>query len=328
MKKMITATAAALFTAVTAAGAMAAEIPDHRGTSLDKFEIGTAKLSSNVLKYSSIFKAAGDQYGIDPNILAAVCMQESSGINYQYYNDGTERPAWGIMQIEYTNNGSFSRFGENLTGTAWSSEDRLDPEKAVPYAAYLLSEALYRYDCDYAKMLQAYNFGEPVLNRILEAAGDAWLEERENAKDYVSDWPYSSYGDKEYVEHVLRYYYHDIEYIGAKVRLDGELVKFDNQYPIIEDGTTMIPVRAVSEMLGASVEWDQDAQRVHIDSEGKQIDLYLGSDIGYINGEPVEIEASVEMYNNRTLIPLRFVAETLDVEVVWNGETRTVELYR
>ncbi|MGN1116806.1 MAG: stalk domain-containing protein [Candidatus Ornithomonoglobus sp.] len=328
MKKILTAGAAFVLSVITSAAAFAAEIPDHRGTDLDNFSIGTSKVSAKVSQYNDIFKEAGDQFGIDPNILAAVCMQESGGVNYQYRSDGSEYPAWGIMQIEYTNNGSFADFGEDQTGYAWSSEDRLDPSKAVPYAAYLLSEALYKYDCDYAKMLQSYNFGSIVLDRIIAAAGDEWLDERANAVSYVSNWPYSTYGDKEYVEHVLRYYCDDIDYIGAKVRLNGSLVRFDNQYPIIDGSTTMIPVRAISEMLGAEVGWDPAEQHVYISSGDKLIDLYVGDDTGYINDEPYEIECSAEMMNNRVLVPLRFVAEALGVSVEWNGETRTVELYK
>ncbi len=328
MKKMLTAGAAAVLLMITSAAAFAAKIPDHRGTDLDNFSIGTSRVSAKVSQYNDVFKQAGDQFGIDPNILAAVCMQESGGVNYQYRSDGSEYPAWGIMQIEYTNNGSFAEFGEDQTGCAWSSEDRLDPSKAVPYAAYLMSEALYKYDCDYAKMLQSYNFGQIVLDRIIEAAGDEWLDERANAVSYVSNWPYGTYGDKEYVEHVLRYYGDEIDYVGAKVRLNGALVKFDNQYPVIDDGTTMIPVRAISEMLGAEVGWDPEEQHVYISSGNKLIDLYVGDDVGYINDAPYKIDRPAEMYNNRVLIPLRFVAEALEVGVEWNGETRTVELYK
>ena len=323
MKKIVLMMAVIMGMVITT---VSAKIPDHRGTSLESFPFGTRKISSRVTAYNDVFKQAGDQYGIDPNILAAICMQESGGINYSHYNDGTSRPAWGIMQIEYTNEKDFAAFGKDRTGVAWTLEDRLDPEKAVPYAAYLLSEALYKYDCDYAKMLQSYNFGEGVLNKIIAAKGDDWVSERENAVDYVKNWAYKTYGDPLYIEHVLSYYYNNIDYIGTKVRLNGSPVKFDNQYPIIIEGTTLIPVRAVSEMLGARVEWNGEEGHVHINKKGKRIDLYVGENVSYINDEPFGIEIPAEVINNRTLVPLRFVAEALDVEVNWNGEIRTVEL--
>lgn len=306
--------------------AMAAAIPDHNGTDLSQFAIGTSKVNKAVRSYSDIFKSAGDQYGVDPNIIAAICMQESGGINYMYYDDGTPRPAWGIMQIEYSNEKAFAQFGEHRTGTPWTLADRADPEKAIPYAAWLLSEALYKYEYDYAKMLQSYNFGQIVLDRILAASGDGWLDERKNAVDYVSNWPYESYGDKQYIEHVLRYYRKDIDYVGAKVTLNGELVKFSDQYPIIDNGTTLVPIRAVSEMLHADVDWDQENGVATVVKGDRTIKLYTGTTTAYINEEEHELEVSAEVVNNRTLVPLRFVAEALDMEVIWHGENRMVEL--
>ena len=211
--------------AFSSLSAYAAEaIPDHNGTSMEGIEIGTVKLNAAVKSYSDLFKEAGDRYGVDPNLLAAICMQESSGRNLSYRDDGTEYPAWGIMQIEKTNERAFAEFGEKTTGEKWTLEDRLDPEKAVPFAAHLLSKSLIRYDSDYMKMVQAYNFGETVLNRIIEAKGDEWLKERVNAKDYATNWQYDTYGDALYIEHVMRYYHEDIPYIGAKVRIDGKLL--------------------------------------------------------------------------------------------------------
>ena len=114
-------------------------IPDHKGTSMEGIEIGTARLNSAVKSYSDLFEQAGDQYGVDPNLLAAICMQESSGRNLSYREDGSEYPAWGIMQIEHTLGEAFAKFGEDTTGERWTLQDRLDEEKAVPFAAYLIS---------------------------------------------------------------------------------------------------------------------------------------------------------------------------------------------
>lgn len=107
--------AAALAVLMASETAYAVHIPDHRGTDISAFSNGTKTLSSRIPQYDELFKAYGDQYGIDPNILAAICMQESSGINYSYRDDGTPYAAWGIMQIEYTHEKSFSQFGLSCT---------------------------------------------------------------------------------------------------------------------------------------------------------------------------------------------------------------------
>ncbi len=308
----------------------AGAIPDHRGTSMDNIEIGTEALSSAVKSYSSLFKSAGDQYGVDPNLLAAICMQESSGRNLSYREDGSEYPAWGIMQIEHTLERAFGDFGERTTGVRWTLQDRLDESKAVPFAAYLISEALISYDCDYMKMIQSYNFGQTVLDRIIAAKGDGWLEERANAAAYATNWQYERYGDAQYIEHVLRYYHNNIEYIGAKVRLNGKLLRFEDQYPILEtvnDKTyTLLPVRGVSEALDADVDWDGKNQIVEITTDDRSMTLFIDSDTALLDGEEVALEMPAQIKNGRTMVPLRFVMEAFDLDVGWEQETRTVEI--
>ena len=332
MKKITGLILAAAITLSTYPAFAAGAIPDHQGTSTDGIAIGTEPLNSAVKSYSDLFKSAGDKYGVDPNLLAAICMQESSGRNLSYRQDGSEYPAWGIMQIEYSMVETFSKFGEETTGEKWTREDRLDETKAVPFAAYLISQALIRYDCDYMKMIQSYNFGQTVLDRIIEAAGDNWLDERKNAVNYANpDWPYETYGDAEYIEHVLRYYHNDIEYSGAKVRIDGGLLKFDDQYPLLEtrDGETytLIPIRGVSEALNAEVEWDAENQTVEIDNGLHTMTLFVGSDTALFDGAETTLEMPAMIKNDRTLVPLRFVMEAFDVTVDWDGDTRTVNIW-
>lgn len=310
----------------TVSALAAGAIPDHKGTSMSGFEIGTAQLNSAVKSYASIFAKAGDQYGVDPNILAAICMQESSGINYSYRADGTSYPAWGIMQIQYTNEKTFADFGLKTTGTAWTLDDRLDPEKAVPFAAWFISTMIIRYDCDYMKVIQGYNFGETVLNKIIAAKGDDWLSERVNAVRYAVNYTNPTYGDAKYIEHVLRYYHNDIEYKGAKVRVNGKLISFDSQYPLIEDGHTYIPVRAVAETLGAAVSWDQSSSSATISSGSSTILIPTGKDHAFVNGKKTALDAAAIVINNRTMVPLRFITEAFGDTVDWDGDTRTVEI--
>lgn len=325
MKKLLTAGVAAIAVTLSTLPAFAqGAIPDHCGTSTDGIEIGTSKLAAAVKEYFPLFKSAGEQYGVDPNLLAAICMQESSGRNLSYREDGSEYPAWGIMQIEYTNEKSFAQFGERTTGTAWTLEDRLDPEKAVPYAAWLISESLYKYDCDYMKMIQGYNFGTYVLDMIIEDKGDEWMDYRKDAASYVDGWKYETYGDAQYIEHVLRYYYDDIEYRGAKVRVDGELVKFEDQAPLVDDGHTMIPIRAVAQTLGAYAAWDGKNYQAIITCRGTTVKIPINSDVAYINDEEVTLDCEAQIMNDRTMVPLRFIAETFGLDVEWDQNTRTV----
>lgn len=330
MKKII----AAILTAAVSVSSLTAfaegAIPDHKGTSMDGIPIGTDRLNKAVISYSELFKQAGDQYGVDPNLLAAICMQESSGRNLSYREDGSSYPAWGIMQIEYTLEKTFAEFGKNYSGEEWTLEDRLDPEKAVPFAAYLVSQSLIKYDCDYMKTIQSYNFGQTVLDRIVAAKGDDWLNECANAAAYASNWSYPTYGDAKYIEHVLRYYHNNIDYIGAKVRINGDLLEFEDQYPLLEtikgETYTLIPIRGISEALNAHVDWDGENQMITITKRGHEMTLFLDSDVAIFDDEVIELEIPAMLKNNRTMVPLRFVMEAFDLTVDWDQDTRTVEI--
>ncbi|MDD6484921.1 MAG: stalk domain-containing protein [Clostridiales bacterium] len=301
-------------------------IADHKGTSMDGIDIGTVEVGSLVKQYFDYFKAAGDQYGVDPNLLAAVCMQESSGRNLSYREDGSSYPAWGIMQIEYTMNESFGKFGYDTTGVYWTPEDRLDPQKSINYAAHLISGYLIKYDCDYLKMLTAYNYGSTVLDRIVAAKGDDWLSERVNSVNYVTNWPYSTYGDAQYVEHVLRYYHNYMDYAGAKIRVNGTLVSFEDQYPIIKDERTLIPVRGLLERLGAQVDWDENTRSAVITKDNKEVTLPIGKKTAYIDGNSMELEVEAQLINGRTMVPLRFITDAFGIEIDWEQDTRTVNI--
>ena len=130
---------------------------------------------------------------------------------------------------------------------------------------------------------------------------------------------------------MLRYYHNDIEYSGAKVRIDGELLKFDDQYPLLEtrDGETytLIPIRGVSEALNAEVEWDAENQTVEIDNGLHTMTLFVGSDTALFDGAETTLEMPAMIKNDRTLVPLRFVMEAFDVTVDWDGDTRTVNIW-
>lgn len=327
MKKQISSLIAVLmltFSSITSFASGA--IPDHQGTSMKDIAIGTESVNSKVKSYFPLFKKYGDQYGVDPNLLASICQQESSGINWSNYDDGTVRPAWGIMQIEYSLEKAFSEFGLKTTGIAWTLQDRLDPEKSISFAAHLISQSLIRYDCDYLKMVQAYNFGSTVLDRIIDAKGDDWMSERINAKNYATNWKYDTYGDAQYIEHVLRYYKQYMTYSGAKVRIDGKLVEFEDQYPIISEDRTLIPIRGMLESLGAKVEWDHDNYSAIVIKNNTEVILPIGSEIAYVNDQPVNLDVPAQLLNGRTMIPLRFILDSFDIDITWDQDTRTVNV--
>ena len=114
---------------------------------------------------------------------------------------------------------------------------------------------------------------------------------------------------------------------GISVRVNAKDIDFD-QPPIIVDGRTLVPLRAIFEAMGATVDWDQDTQTVVSELDGIKISLQIGSNVLYRNGEPVELDVPAQVVNNRTLVPARAIAEAYDAYVGWDGVLKTVEIAR
>ena len=110
--------------------------------------------------------------------------------------------------------------------------------------------------------------------------------------------------------------------VGISVMVNGVSMKFPDQKPVVQNERTLVPVRFVAEALGHKVSWDADTNSVSID--GGKIVLYIGMTKAEINGKNVTLDVASTIINNRTMVPLRVVAETLDCSVDWISETNTV----
>ena len=109
-----------------------------------------------------------------------------------------------------------------------------------------------------------------------------------------------------------------------KVTVDGTAVDFPDQTPIIQNDRTLVPIRFIAESLGYDVEWDSIENAAIID-DGR-VKLWIGTDKAELNGELVTLDTSSVLVNDRTMVPLRAVAETLDCTVDWLAKTKTVQI--
>lgn len=109
------------------------------------------------------------------------------------------------------------------------------------------------------------------------------------------------------------------------VIVNGEAVEFEqDQTPVIENGRTLVPFRAVLEKMGASVDWDNDTQTVTCSLEGKQVSLVIGSDKMTANSGEIRLDVPAKIINSRTMVPIRAISEGLGAHVDWDGENRVV----
>ena len=112
------------------------------------------------------------------------------------------------------------------------------------------------------------------------------------------------------------------------VYVDGQKVTFD-QPPVVQNGRTLVPMRAIFEALGAEIEWFGAEKRVNAFWGMNSLDLWIGScEIQMGDGSLVTIEVPAQVINGRTLVPLRAVSQCMGAEVKWDGPTKTINITR
>lgn len=102
--------------------------------------------------------------------------------------------------------------------------------------------------------------------------------------------------------------------------------------PIVENNRTLVPVRFISEELGAKVTWNDADKTILIEKEGNTVLLKIDSRlINYNNGEDYDLSdveskllAKDEEGNSRTYVPLRLISNALDIGIEWNEEENNV----
>ena len=96
--------------------------------------------------------------------------------------------------------------------------------------------------------------------------------------------------------------------------------------PVVVAERTLVPVRAIIEAVGGTVEWDQVTETATLSYNGDVIRLTIGSTTAYLNDEASELDVTPVIINERTMLPIRFIAEGFKFTVDWTQETRTVTI--
>ena len=110
------------------------------------------------------------------------------------------------------------------------------------------------------------------------------------------------------------------------VYVDGEKLNFD-QPPIIREDRTLVPMRKIFEALDAQVFWDEPSQMVAAVKGNDVFMLYIGKAELYKNGEVVyTMSVPAQIVNDRTLVPLRAVSESLGCDVGWDGIDYVIDI--
>lgn len=97
--------------------------------------------------------------------------------------------------------------------------------------------------------------------------------------------------------------------------------------PRVENGVTLIPMRTVFEIFGATVDYDGATKKITADKNGTRITLILNSKKAYINGSEYTLDVAAKTVNDYTVVPLRFVSEALNASVDYNSQTKLVTIH-
>lgn len=115
----------------------------------------------------------------------------------------------------------------------------------------------------------------------------------------------------------------DEEKTVIKMQIGNNVVSVDDKKinndvaPVIVNDRTLVPIRIVTETLGGDVEWNDSTKTVTLNIDGKTITMTIGVELEGYGVAP-------EIINDRTYVPIRFVAEELGAVVNWNEETQEV----
>ena len=106
-------------------------------------------------------------------------------------------------------------------------------------------------------------------------------------------------------------------YPAISVTVNGTPVEMD-VLPVIEDGRTLAPVRAISEALQATVSWDEALRKVTVNHNGTEIILYIDSVQASVGGVAKQLDVPARIIGGRTMVPLRFISENFGADVAWD----------
>lgn len=109
----------------------------------------------------------------------------------------------------------------------------------------------------------------------------------------------------------------------VSVLLNGNTINFDRQ-PFIQNGRTLVPVRAIFEALGATVGWDPETEVVSATNGEISVTMAIGSNRMYVNGAEKVIDVPAQLVGDRTFVPARAISEAFGCDVNWDESTYTV----
>ncbi|MFX3632454.1 MAG: copper amine oxidase N-terminal domain-containing protein, partial [Candidatus Pristimantibacillus sp.] len=114
--------------------------------------------------------------------------------------------------------------------------------------------------------------------------------------------------------------------IGKKNAIAGDKAITLDVPPLELKGTTYVPIRFVSEAMGATLKWDNKLNRVTVIKGSTMLEMVIGNKEIVVNGARSETQVAPIIRNGRTLIPVRLFSEKLGLKVIYDGKTKKITI--
>jgi hypothetical protein len=111
----------------------------------------------------------------------------------------------------------------------------------------------------------------------------------------------------------------------VSVLVDGLTLDLD-VLPIIQNGRTLVPFRAIAEAMNINVSWDNQTRTVNATDGNTKVRLQIDNITAYRNNTPMMLDVAPQIVSGRTLIPLRFFSEAFNCKVDWNSTLYQVSI--
>jgi len=108
------------------------------------------------------------------------------------------------------------------------------------------------------------------------------------------------------------------------VVINGEAVYFADQGPVIIDGRTLVPAGSVFVVLGFTPTWDSETRTATLTRSDYVVVITIDSATFTTNGIEFELDVPAQIINDRTMLPIRAVLQTVGYELDWDSTNRTV----
>ena len=107
---------------------------------------------------------------------------------------------------------------------------------------------------------------------------------------------------------------------------DTEIDPEGGTAPVIVSGRTLVPIRAIIENMGGTVEWNSETRESVLTYGENVIRLVIDSQTAYLNDTESALDTAPTIINGRTMLPIRFIAEGFGFNVDWNEEEKTITI--